>query len=290
MKTIMITTIIILFQLTVYGQFMHFDFEQDTNYQKYFYIDSSQTNNLWQIGRPNKAVFDSAHNKPNALVTDTISTYPANNTSSFIVRHVASEPVIVFDYYYKMNSDTLVDYAKIESSVNGGLTWLNISNSISAFHQWFIMPIFSGNSNGWKSAAFGLDVEYFGLSIGDTVLFKFSFISDSIDTHKDGWMLDDFLVYDVIDIGIHENIGKDDMFQIVCKEDGEIELIMRNYDDVNDAQIQFYESTGRYIKDFKLNNTKTNILQFQNINSGMYFYRITSGRHYLQTGKIIIVK
>src|SRR5690606_28661361 len=43
------------------------------------------TGSIWQIGPPQKSVFDSAATNPNVIVTDTINTYPINDTSSFTV-------------------------------------------------------------------------------------------------------------------------------------------------------------------------------------------------------------
>jgi len=57
------------------------DFDGETNLP--VFLDSTQSNNIWQIGRPNKTQFTNAISQPNALVTDTILTYPTNNASSF---------------------------------------------------------------------------------------------------------------------------------------------------------------------------------------------------------------
>ncbi len=49
----------------------------------------SNPNNIWQIGSLHKTVFTNAYSVPNALVTDTINTYPINDTSTFIITNVA---------------------------------------------------------------------------------------------------------------------------------------------------------------------------------------------------------
>src|ERR1041384_4098256 len=50
-------------------------------------LDTSSTN-IWQIGRPQKIIFDSAATFPNALVTDTINNYPDSNVSRFTFKIV----------------------------------------------------------------------------------------------------------------------------------------------------------------------------------------------------------
>ena len=51
-----------------------------------FKIDTSVAGNIWQIGKPHKTIFDSAYSRPDAIVTDTIHDYPANNLSTFAIK------------------------------------------------------------------------------------------------------------------------------------------------------------------------------------------------------------
>ncbi|MBA3683111.1 MAG: hypothetical protein H0W73_18400 [Bacteroidetes bacterium] len=45
-------------------------------------IQTSSTN-IWQIGAPQKTMFNSASTLPKVIITDTINTYPINNVSTF---------------------------------------------------------------------------------------------------------------------------------------------------------------------------------------------------------------
>lgn len=290
-KNILAALIIILMCNPILGQTTFlFTFEQDTNYQKYFYIDSADVNNLWQVGRPNKTVFDSAYNIPNALVTDTANTYTTNNSSSFILWQEVIMPRISIFYYYKINSDTLVDYAKIEGSINGGLSWLDLTAPISSFHKWFTTPVFSGNTSGWELASFEFDVEYLNLHPGDTVLFKFSFISDGIDTYKDGWMIDNLGISHSSGIGINEYIYIQDLFQIVIKGNSEIELIKQNNDDVSNCVFKIFDILGKPLFSFKIENRENNIFQLNNTNTGVYLYSIIRENMMIQNGKFLLIK
>ncbi len=72
-------------------------FEMGTPPTTYFYplkiqIDTSQQGNIWQIGRPQKILFNLAFSIPNAIVTDTLNTYPINDTSSF--QYAADSPQV----------------------------------------------------------------------------------------------------------------------------------------------------------------------------------------------------
>ena len=48
-------------------------------------LDTSNSN-IWQIGASQKIIFDSAATVPNAIVTDTINSYPVNNVSRFTIK------------------------------------------------------------------------------------------------------------------------------------------------------------------------------------------------------------
>ena len=56
-------------------------------------IDTSNAGNIWQIGQPDKAIFDSAFSAPNAIVTDTVNYYPINDSSSFILMFELLRPL-----------------------------------------------------------------------------------------------------------------------------------------------------------------------------------------------------
>ena len=43
----------------------------------------TNTNNIWQVGKPQKTLFSSASTTPNVIITDTINYYPNNNVSTF---------------------------------------------------------------------------------------------------------------------------------------------------------------------------------------------------------------
>lgn len=191
------------------------NWEFDTRHN--LFIDyASNPLNVWQIGQPQKTIFTNAVATSKAIVTNTLSTYPVNNTSSFVLWHIAdfgfSMPsfVSIAGKYY-VNSDSLTDYGKIEFSPNNGVTWIDLianttySNSIY-WNNPFIKPTLTGNSNGWEQ--FCVNIEglgpIFNIQYGDTVKWKFSFISDGNQTNKDGLMFDSIQVYDVPPVGIEK--------------------------------------------------------------------------------------
>jgi hypothetical protein len=187
---------------------------EDSSDVTYFSIDTLQSENIWQIGAPNKFFFDSAHSQPNALVTDTILSYPANNVSSFTFTIFSDDDTFI-QFWQKFDTDTLQDGLVIEVSEDGGDTWVNAVDhpSIILSQDLYSMasPIvsagaqigFSGNSNGWVNSLIRNHVSCYYMR------FRFTFYSDSTNTSKDGWMIDDITV-NCLGTGI-ENIADKDL-------------------------------------------------------------------------------
>lgn len=172
------------------------------------FIDTtSNPSNAWQIGAPQKNIFTSALTLPNVIVTDTINDYPSNDTSSFFVYHARnSGNEVRFSGNYYVNSDTLTDFGLIELSPDDGATWIDLINDPAyfSFIGWdFPKPTLSGNSNGWKQFSANL-TNLWPLLMTDSVLFKFTFISDGIQTNKDGLMYDSLFFSDVPPVEIIE--------------------------------------------------------------------------------------
>jgi len=176
------------------------------NYECLFWRDTiADSDNVWQIGVPHKAVFDTAYSPNNVIVTDVLHPYPRNDTSSFTFAKLPGTASgdwhwNGFDGYYYVNSDTIADYGRIEFSPDNGVTWIDMLKDTGVYVSWSPMqkPILSGNSNGWKPfrCTIRFDMPGHILPMGDTFLYRFTFISDSIDTHKDGLMFDNIGIFD----------------------------------------------------------------------------------------------
>lgn len=212
MKRTTFTSLFLLITIKVFGQnYYTISFEGTGIYENdprhEIYIDTiTNPANIWQVGKPSKGIFTNAFTLPNAIVTDTLNYYPINDTSSFIIKHIAdlgfSMPNEVnFGGKYFVNSDSLTDYGLIEFSPNNGNTWINLNDSQYSGNVFWgnNQPTFSGNSTNWKD----FDVSFpnlgslFNIQYGDTVLIRISFISDGIQTNKDGLMFDSLYVFDV---------------------------------------------------------------------------------------------
>ena len=73
MKKVNLLIAILLFVIQANSQFdwgaINFD---DSTYLNYIFIDTANCpDNIWQVGSPDKIVFDEAYSLPNAIVSET---------------------------------------------------------------------------------------------------------------------------------------------------------------------------------------------------------------------------
>ncbi|MGD0712012.1 MAG: T9SS type A sorting domain-containing protein [Bacteroidales bacterium] len=268
------------------AQIISFD---DTSTFTYIKIDTAYHNNIWQAGKPDKVLFNSAHSVPNAIVTDTINPYSTNNNSVFILRAVQTTGTTNFglQFNYKINTDSLNDYGTIEASPDNGITWINIIKDAQSYgffwNVWNNHSVtiyssqnndtlpFTGTSNGWYSFTFSTN--YAGPLVTSTyLLYRITFHSDNIQTNKEGWMIDD------ISAGIWESIKElDNVFPLTIfpnPTSSEIQLI-GNQSSVN--SIEIYNMIGERIYTLPFTDNRSPItINISAFPSGMYFAKIKS--------------
>src|SRR5436190_5992473 len=133
--------------------YINFDsFDQDFNL--HFYLDTINSNNDWQIGKPNKTNFNSAYSLPNVIITDTLSSYKVNDTSIFYLTHrreFGDAMGLYLEFQYKIESDSLNDFGFVEYSINGGQDWINLTDTLYKI-GYISSPVFTGTSLNWQYA------------------------------------------------------------------------------------------------------------------------------------------
>lgn len=255
--------------------------------EDHLWIDTvSNPNNIWQVGSPQKSVFTNAYSSPNVIVTDSIDSYPTNDTSTFIVTNAAfgSAPngthTFQLQGQYYVNSDTLTDFGMIEFSPDKGLTWVNLLNDTVG--NWFWeneRAVLSGNSNGWKDFSVDLTelADYFVIDYDDTVLYKFTFISDANQTNKDGLMFDNLFFQDDVS-GLEEfdfNLIESKSYPNPVVN--EITISFSN-DQISTFEVFIYDVLGKQI--YKSETTSDNVqISLQSLNNGTYYYKLVDKKN-----------
>lgn len=168
-------------------------------------FDTSATN-IWQVGPPQKIIFDAASTVPNVLVTDTINTYPDSITSSFqfFIPYdvVGWSLAFAIQWNQKIDFELNQDGGLVEFSADSGLTWNNAFThpDVYNFYGFEIIggtlpsgePCFTGTDTNWRNIwlCFLSDI----VSEDNDFIVRFTFVSDTNNTNQEGWMIDNFLV------------------------------------------------------------------------------------------------
>lgn len=171
----------------------------DTIYQQVIEVDTvNYHHNLWQIGSPHKTIFNSAASVPNVIITDTLNPYSANDTSVFILKIPLRSPLYVgtttwgplymFNFAYRLNIDSNA-IALLEMSEDSGAHWVNVRDTLPYNYNGSAPDtnLFRTSTTGWTY--FHLDRSFHFIDSG-TVWFRFTFMTNSAATGREGWMID----------------------------------------------------------------------------------------------------
>ncbi|MFP4664978.1 MAG: T9SS type A sorting domain-containing protein [Bacteroidales bacterium] len=263
------------------------DFDSEYSMDEAVILDSSST---WQIGIPDKTVFDSAFSPVHAILTDTTNPYPVNDTSSFIIRHLrpiwpgAGNESLQLNFMYRMNTDSLTDYGLVEASIDNGETWINLIDEADTYGFYWLTgqePVLTGNTDGWQTFGLELSSLTYELGLSDTLLYRFTFISDGIQTNKDGWMIDNF---DLIDSWeSKESLLQNKEIRIYPNPtSGTLHIEGENFSP-GSSRMDVYDISGKLLIQRRLHSSSTEL----DLPAGMYFIRI-AGKEITDIQKIII--
>ncbi len=312
-KTVLLFTILII-SIQTFAQWTEFNWDTitfETPYQ-YLEIDTSSLN-IWEIGTPNKVFFDTAFSIPKAIITDTSNTYPVNNYSFFDL-YIGNYNVdwypddIFIEIKHKFDTDTLKDGGYITVSYDNGQTWMNIINDTAYVFgetpnqmNMFVENLystsdtlfngeygFSGNSGDWittKFSWFYWPVKNFQ-SLGDTMIIRFNFVSDNIETNNEGWMIDNIRLYSM-DLGSGIENKENAYFKIFPNPMDEFATIELNgYH--QKVEFEIYNIYGQLIKQWAEYNKRTINFDREKLKTGTYFLKIKTDNNLIGIKKLII--
>lgn len=170
-------------------------------------------NGCWQIGDPDKTVFDSAYSAPNALVTDTVLPYPVGATSyaefSAPINFFGEEVQVSFRHRLEVDSGEAYGWVEY---FDAGFTqsWVKTDpwqSWMGSFIEWSgdgldtdSALIFTGTNNGWGEVLLSwrcltvLQGPNDRASLPDSMRFRFAFQALANTNDHDGWMIDELVV------------------------------------------------------------------------------------------------
>ncbi|MCT4582966.1 MAG: T9SS type A sorting domain-containing protein [Flavobacteriales bacterium] len=278
------------------------DFEQPCSVIE---IDTSSSN-IWELGKPSKVLFDSAYSFNRVLITDSISNYPINNHSSFILiptdNYGGTVPSpagwadnMLVEFMYKIDSDSLLDGGYIEVSYDYGQSWDNIINDLNVFIDY--LPYddtlyngeygVSGTVTEWQYASinwiWSMPIKAFTI---DTLMIRFNFISDAIETNKEGWMIDNLRVSYQNYFG---NVGSNNFNQIKAYPNPAHEsftIKIKDIDSYNSLLAHLIDNSGRIVLTYPIQYINSQI-SLKNVPKGLYHLIVKENGNVIGKSKII---
>ncbi|MFK7968940.1 MAG: T9SS type A sorting domain-containing protein [Bacteroidia bacterium] len=225
-------------------------------------IPDSSVGNIWQIGPPQKAIMNRAFSLPNALLTDTINTLSANDSSRFYVTGLQNSLYFVAAVRWAqiLDYEEEMEGGMIEFSGNSGREWRNIFGSPYVYNLFGFnlnnvdtLPNgelgFTGTDSTWKDIWLCFDGSW--LSLQSEFLLRFTSYSDTISHSSEGWALDNLAITQTFVhtingekpkayMSVYPNPSSSGIFQIETQRVNEFHIIETL--EVHDAQGRLIQS------------------------------------------------
>lgn len=268
----------------------------------------------WEIGEPNKLVFQGSYSGINSIVTGLTNPYEANQTSVFyfvyydeeiggLPNYLGAHSPIEIEFQHRFLTNSEDDYGSIEFSYDNGNTWYDLlSDDYSASYDDYknehyfestgvtlydSLDVYN-DSEGWVHSYITKDVGrmYFDSGFNmDSLIFKFSFSSAS-GTGNDGWQIDDICMkmdtWDTWD-GVS---NRDDRLNVNTFPNPANDHVIFTTQYMSNSKIKIYDIEGCLVTELSVNNNQAQ-WNCQNQASGIYFYQTTLGQN-VHKGKIIV--
>lgn len=255
-------------------------------------------NNIWQVGTPQKTFFNAPYQNETPILTDTLNSYPVSVNQYFQITiplfdHFWGE--VNLSFYHKFDTDTLLDGGIIEISYDSGISWTNIKyDTLLMLYNFINIPQdtilggeygFSGRSNGWQYTELYwqwliLVKDRFPM---ENPIIRFRFVSDNIQTNKEGWMIDHIVFRGYRAFGNVDDMTQNNI-KIYPNPTFDNIIITSATSFLHDADFILYDLNGKEMCKTTISDNQK--IQISHLQSGIYFYKLIYNNE-IQTGKII---
>lgn len=262
----------------------------------------TNTDNIWQIGKPNKALFSGANSQPNALITDTVNKYSINNVSSFtmaipLITVTCGWCPFALQWTQKLDMEQGKDGGTVEFSMNNQ-TWYSAFSTSSSYQFYGYMPAnvstittnetaFTGTDNTWRSLWLCVHVPM--TTSNDTIWVRFTFKSDAVQTNQEGWVIDNFYAHSTMAHPIKENSLDADLTVYPNTTNGMVNIEAKKHrPDLKIDNILLVDINGKIIEDYGSTFSKV-VIDMSKHPTGTYYFTIRIGKK-VESYKVIYVK
>ena len=273
-------------------------FEGSNNNIDIVFIPGDSTNS-WEVGKPEKEIFDSASTLPNAILTKLDTTYPINDTSSFLINpNYDWNPygVHAIQWMQKLDIDSN-DICIIEFS-SDSVEWSNAFDNpyVYNFYGFDSLNVdtlksidsltedligFSGTDTVWRNIWLCFDQSYFS-----QIYARFKIISDSVDTYQEGWMMDNLFAHETFVHTVSEQ-QKEYLKIYPTITNGRVNIQTKKLDKYHIIEsIYVYNINGEIVKSIKNVPTKF-FINIDDLEKGQYFIKIKTNIR-TETHKVVL--
>ncbi len=281
---------------------------------------------LWSVGIVNKGEWDTTFLKPNhrpySLATDTINPYPINQHAVFEIDVQKPDWAIeenncwsyfVFQMDFACNTDTLKDGMYIEISFDGGEHFvnaldmdavLNTNNApdnilnIAAAQSSFVQDNILGYSGivredygGNNMETFEIDLEWnneHGFEVKHAKI-RVHFVSDSIDTQKNGIIINDLWIQ--VDDFCFSNVNQTRLentftYAFPNPVQSKSKIVFPNPKHKT-ATVYIYSPLGKLVNTINTQNDCINI-NANTYSKGVYTFKVHCNNH-INSGKFVVL-
>ncbi len=252
------------------------------------YFTDSTANNLWQIGPPQKLLFNEASTAPNVAITDTLEYYPENNESILTIEVVNDSGYFgeytTFNWVQKIDFGLSNDGGIVEFKANDTSDWVNIFDNpfvyeVFGFDEANLGVLssgdmaFSGTDLTWRHLWMCLDANFFYTE--DTLHFRFRMVSDEVPSEHEGWMIDNLhfqsvtphTLEDLVPEGTYMSIGPN-------PSSGRIQILTEKLPDYHIIEsIEVWNMQGQAVRQYGKSPTKFWI-DIGDLPKGVYFLKV----------------
>ncbi len=247
----------------------------------------------WQVGKPNKNKFKVANTIPNVLISDTINVYDTSLHAN-VVLSVGNLWSIFANFYairwtQKLDLEVGKDFVEVLVSVDSGHTWNDAFSSswngvIYNFYGFdqanvFANPktmngAFSGTDSVWRDIWLCLNINNTSWGLIDSLMIKFVFSSDTIQSNQDGMMIDNFIVSpSFLHTVTTETKTKNSIVAFPTETSGIVNL-ETTYDGVNSTitAVEVYDLNAKLLESYNPNRKRIT-LDLSNYPEGTYLLK-----------------
>jgi hypothetical protein len=316
MKKIRLLVCCILFWGQLSGQITFIDhmFDFSSGMPAYVIKDTTQPNNKWYIGHPQKVFFDSAYSAGKALVTDTLNLFPAGDTSSFIIRFDFGLPLrfgkVWFETKYDFDSLLAGGFFEIRYYLHSPFptlsyywtNWVNMANDslgLAPICYHFTnydtivggTPALTGRSNGWENIQFSW---FWNMAIKGPMIYpliteiRFTAVSHPTALPSEGWMIDNLYLYAQESIGSiaddHPGHFKTEPYPNPGQAGIRIQVEQTMTESLT---LEVFHQGGQIMEKHEFAPDEPITLQSQDYPAGMYLYRVTTRSGRVSQGRFI---